>query len=113
MGPSGHMLTFPINHGQIMNVVAFRTTENDWNDSSRLTKPATRKDALRDFDGFGDNVINLLKLAEPELDIVSGSLFIRRVQLIWIVVGHFPHRGQPGTLIRQRPYLSCRRRCSR
>jgi salicylate hydroxylase len=76
MGPSGHMLTFPINHGQIMNVVAFRTTQNEWPDSARLTKPATREDALKDFDGYGDNVMNVLKLAEPELDVVSVSFSI-------------------------------------
>jgi salicylate hydroxylase len=65
------MLTFPINHGQTMNVVAFHTTEDEWSDSNKLTKPAAREDALRDFERFGDNVRNVLKLAEPELDVVS------------------------------------------
>ena len=69
MGPSGHMLTFPINHGQIMNVVAFTTTDKEWPDSQRLTLPAKREDALRDFERFGDNVKNVLKLADPDLDI--------------------------------------------
>ena len=71
MGPGGHVLTFPIDHGQTMNVVAFHTTEEEWADSNKLTAPATREDALRDFEGFGDNVRNVLKLAEPELDVVS------------------------------------------
>ena len=71
MGQDNHMLTFPINHGQIMNVVAFHTTENDWPDSTRLTAPATREDALRDFADFGQNVKRVLELAKPELDIVS------------------------------------------
>ena len=112
MGPSGHMLTFPINHGQIMNVVAFRSTEDDWSDTSRLTKSASRQDALRDFDGFGDNVMNVLKLAEPELDIVSSTWIFELHILILFAVGHFPHWRQPGTLIRQRSYLSRRRCCS-
>lgn len=67
------MLTFPINHGQTMNVVAFRTTDKAWEDSSKLTAPATREDALRDFAKFGDNVKRVLEHAEPELDIVSRS----------------------------------------
>ena len=67
------MLTFPINHGQTMNVVAFHTTEDEWSDSHKLTIPATREDALRDFEEFGDNVRNVLELAEPNLDVVSIS----------------------------------------
>ena len=67
------MLTFPINHGQIMNVVAFHTTDKDWPDSSKLTAPATREDALRDFADFGRNVKKVLKLAKSELDIVSSG----------------------------------------
>ena len=65
------MLTFPINHGQIMNVVAFHTTEKDWPDSTKLTAPATREDALKDFAGFGRNVKRVLELAKPDLDMVS------------------------------------------
>lgn len=73
MGPGGHMLTFPINHGQTMNVVAFHTSAKDWPDSQKLVAPAKREDALRDFSDFGDNVKNVLKLAQPELDCVSTS----------------------------------------
>lgn len=27
IGPNGHVLTFPVNHGQTLNIVAFRTTD--------------------------------------------------------------------------------------
>ena len=64
-----------------MNVVAFRTSEDDWRDNSRLTKPAKREDALRDFEGYGDNVMSVLKLADPELDIVSILLCCHRETL--------------------------------
>ena len=71
MGPSGHILTFPIDHGRIMNVVAFRTTKDDWPDHSKLTMPSTREDAMQDFSGFAPYIKKLLELAKPELDIVS------------------------------------------
>ncbi|KAK4945730.1 hypothetical protein LTR10_015078 [Elasticomyces elasticus] len=68
MGLNGHVLTFAVDHGQILNIVAFRTTTEDWPDYNRLTKPAKRDDALRDFSGYGANVTNLLKLCKPDLD---------------------------------------------
>ncbi|KAK5943263.1 hypothetical protein PMZ80_004270 [Knufia obscura] len=68
MGPGGHVLTFPVNHGEILNIVAFKTNEDDWPDYQRLTRPAKREDALKDFEGYGPNVIALLKLTKPDLD---------------------------------------------
>ncbi len=71
MGPDGHVLTFPVNHGQTLNIVAFRTSPEEWPDFNKLTRPAKREDALRDFTGYGSKVINLLKLTKPDLDVVS------------------------------------------
>lgn len=68
IGPNNHVLTFPVNHGQILNIVAFHTTENDWPDYQRLTRSAKREDALKDFEGCGPNVTALLKLTKPDLD---------------------------------------------
>ncbi|KAH7110673.1 putative salicylate hydroxylase, partial [Dactylonectria macrodidyma] len=68
MGKGGHVLTFPVNHGNTLNVVAFHTTSSDWPDNSKLVAQATREDALRDFAGFGDTVTSLLKLATPSLE---------------------------------------------
>lgn len=70
MGRGGHVLTFPVNHGQTVNIVAFHTTSDDWKDSSRLTAPATREDTLQDFAGFGHSVTKLLQLSEDKLDTV-------------------------------------------
>ncbi|KAK5306179.1 hypothetical protein LTR99_001869 [Exophiala xenobiotica] len=69
MGPDGHVLTFPVNHGQTLNIVAFRTSPEEWPDFNKLTRPAKREDALRDFTGYGSKVINLLKLTKPDLDV--------------------------------------------
>lgn len=71
MGHGGHVLTFPVNHGKMVNVVAFHTTDTDWADPTKLTAPASRADALSDFAGFGDTVTKLLQLAESKLDTVS------------------------------------------
>ncbi|KIW20875.1 hypothetical protein PV08_01453 [Exophiala spinifera] len=69
MGPDGHVLTFAVNHGETMNIVAFRTTPEDWPDFNKLTRPAKREEALHDFAEYGSNVINLLKLTKPVLDV--------------------------------------------
>ncbi|KAK5076229.1 hypothetical protein LTR64_006293 [Lithohypha guttulata] len=69
MGPNNHVLTFPVNHGKILNIVAFHTAQTDWPDYQRLTRPAKQQDALKDFEGYGPNVIELLKLTKPDLDI--------------------------------------------
>jgi salicylate hydroxylase len=78
MGPGGHMLTFPVNHGQTLNIVAFRTTSDDWPDFQKLTRTATREDVLRDHEGYGSNVIKLLELTSPDLDVVSTVVPIVR-----------------------------------
>jgi salicylate hydroxylase len=70
MGQGSHVLTFPVNHGKTLNIVAFHTTADDWAYSEKLTKPAKREDALRDFKGFGPNVTQLLKLTSENLEIV-------------------------------------------
>lgn len=75
MGPGGHMLTFPVNQGKTLNIVAFHTTPDEWADYPRLTRQGTREEALRDFAGYGPNVINLLKLTDEELNVVSLSPF--------------------------------------
>lgn len=76
MGPDGHMLTFAVSHGNVLNIVAFRTQSEDWPDYQRLTRRATREDALRDFAGYGANVTNLLKLTNEDLDVVSFGALI-------------------------------------
>lgn len=75
MGPGAHVLTFLVQHGDFMNVVAFKTNSDDWPDYNRLTRPAKREDALKDFEDFGPSIIELLKLAKPELDCVSSLNF--------------------------------------
>lgn len=70
MGPDGHVLTFPVAHGEKLNIVAFRTTPKQW-EEPRMTKSASREDALRDFTGYGPKVTKLLELTQKDLVVVS------------------------------------------
>ncbi|KAH7174606.1 uncharacterized protein B0J16DRAFT_418076 [Fusarium flagelliforme] len=69
MGPDGHILTFQVNHGEKLNIVAFRTDPNEWDNPKKMTKTAHRQDALDDFKGYNSQVRNLLKLTEETLSV--------------------------------------------
>ena len=63
-GYDGHVLTFPIEKGKTMNVVAFRTkVDGKWEDEEWI-KPAERKDMESDFRGWGDSVQKILKMMQ-------------------------------------------------
>jgi salicylate hydroxylase len=70
MGQDAHVLTFPVDGGETLNIVAFKTSTQDWLDSQRLTRPATRKELLHDFRDFGEPLRRLLSLTGEELDVV-------------------------------------------
>lgn len=70
MGEGGHVLTFPVRHGEILNIVAFHTSTEPWPNAEKLTAEATREDLLRDFAHFSPEIINLLRLTKPKLDVV-------------------------------------------
>jgi salicylate hydroxylase len=60
MGHHGHVLTFPIDQGKIMNVVAFRTKlDGKWEDPMWV-RPSTTEDMFADFVGWGDKVQSIL-----------------------------------------------------
>lgn len=69
LGPDGHILTFPIDKGETMNVVAFTTTKQDWPDLHKSTRAATKQDALNDFAGWGKTVTHILSLLNENVDI--------------------------------------------
>lgn len=71
MAPGGHVLTFPVQHGEMLNIVAFKTDVGDWSDAQKLTRPATREELLRDFCHCSEETIGLLSLTRPNLDVVS------------------------------------------
>lgn len=70
MGPGGHLLTFPVNHGKLVNLVAFKSTPEDWDDPTQMTKPTTQETLLQAYAGYKPYIQKLLKLTNPALDIV-------------------------------------------
>lgn len=70
MGQDAHVLTFPVNGGETLNIVAFKTTTLEWPDSQRLTRSATKKELMHDFRDFGKPLRRLLDLTSERLDVV-------------------------------------------
>ena len=63
-GYHGHMLTFPIERGKTMNVVAFRTSKTGTWEDERWVVPMKREEMERDFDDWGQDVKSVLSLME-------------------------------------------------
>lgn len=68
LGKDGHVLTFPVNHGDTMNVVAFKTSSEDWPDPNHLTLPSKKEHVFEDFKDFGPTVKKIIDMLEPNLD---------------------------------------------
>ena len=63
-GEHGHVLTFPIEKGRIMNVVAFHgTPSGKWEDEAWV-KPMRMEDMMSEFAGWGEDVRKILSLME-------------------------------------------------
>ncbi|KIW30958.1 uncharacterized protein PV07_02646 [Cladophialophora immunda] len=60
-GYGGHLVTFPIDQGKTLNVVAFRGA-SEWNHGTNWVVPATVQDALEDFKEWSEPVKKLLSL---------------------------------------------------
>lgn len=79
MGQNAHALTFPINHGETLNLVACCTDLSDWpSNDGRLTLPARREEALEAFKHFGPSVIRLIKMTKKNLDRVCVMVMLVR-----------------------------------
>ncbi len=53
-GYDGHMLTFLIEHGKTMNVVAFRTKKDGiWEHGAKWVLPGDNERMLSDYEGWG------------------------------------------------------------
>ncbi|CVL08607.1 related to salicylate 1-monooxygenase [Fusarium proliferatum] len=60
LGKDKHLLSYPVAHGAILNVVAYCSSSDDWPSESQLVLPATKEDLLRDFEGFRPSVLRIL-----------------------------------------------------
>ncbi|KAG0160801.1 hypothetical protein PDIDSM_8331 [Penicillium digitatum] len=68
LGQKGHVLTFPVAMGTILNVVAFVTDPGEWPSKDRFTLPATKDEALCYFSGFGPVVTAIMEMLDDRLD---------------------------------------------
>ena len=63
MGRHGHVLTFPIENGKTMNVVAFQSKlDGEWEDE-RWVLPMKKEDMFNDFEGWGTSVQQILSVS--------------------------------------------------
>jgi len=63
LGRHGHVLTFPIEKGKTMNVVAFQTKEDGKWEDERWVLPMKKEDMFADFTGWGDSVQRILSVS--------------------------------------------------
>ena len=64
VGYNGHVLTFPIDNGNTMNVVAFRTKEDGKWEHDEWVVSASKEEMQADFANWGDDVHAILGLME-------------------------------------------------
>ncbi|KAK1470486.1 mannitol 1-phosphate dehydrogenase [Colletotrichum tamarilloi] len=60
LGYHGHMLTFPVAGGRMMNVVAFQSSK-EWPHKTMVI-PATKEQMLQSFSTWGPDVLNIVRL---------------------------------------------------
>lgn len=65
-GYHGHLLTFPIQKGQTMNVVAFNSRDT-WEDEKWVVS-TSKEEMETDFDGWGEHVQKIIRaMAKPDI----------------------------------------------
>ncbi|KAA8570380.1 hypothetical protein MFRU_005g04420 [Monilinia fructicola] len=75
VGHKGHVLTFPIEKGAVMNVVAFRSKKDGKWDNEKWVLPMKESDMFEDFEGWGKDVKHILSLMEkPDVWALFDSL---------------------------------------
>ncbi|KAH8585960.1 putative salicylate hydroxylase [Bisporella sp. PMI_857] len=63
LGPEGHILTYPIDHGRVMNVIAFKNQYTPWEHENWVLK-GKGDEFKRDFEGWGKPVQSILELVD-------------------------------------------------
>lgn len=63
LGNAAHVLTFPIEKGATMNVVAFQTKKDGKWEDERWVLPMKKEDMFNDFHGWGDTVLRILSVS--------------------------------------------------
>ena len=68
-GPNGHVLTFPVAQGKLMNVVAYRADAHSWPDDTKLVLPSSKARAMQEYQEWGHSVRKIMSmLIDDKLD---------------------------------------------
>jgi salicylate hydroxylase len=63
-GYGSYIITYPVEHGKFINMVAVKAkVDFDW-DNENWIIPSTKEDMLKDFEGWGENLVELISRFE-------------------------------------------------
>ncbi|KAF2229979.1 FAD/NAD(P)-binding domain-containing protein [Viridothelium virens] len=66
-GYGGYIITYPVDHGKLMNLVAIKPFTEPWPSDKPWTAPATREEMLHDFEGWNEKLLAMLNTVKrPE-----------------------------------------------
>ncbi|KAH8689527.1 salicylate 1-monooxygenase sala [Talaromyces proteolyticus] len=68
LGPSAHLLHFPVAHQSLLNVVAFLDDSTERSYSSRLSEPGSKQEVVQAFASWGPTVRTITNLLDDEMD---------------------------------------------
>ena len=95
MGHHGHVLTFPIEKGKTMNVVAFRTKLDGMWPEKNWVLPSKKEDMTKDFMGWDDRVMSIIYVSRILIPPHEMALWLMNAQLmekcdVWALFEHLP-----------------------
>ena len=64
VGPHGHVLIFPVEHGKTINVVAFRTKLDGKWESKDWVVPMKDKEMFEDYKGWNKELLEFLAVSQ-------------------------------------------------
>lgn len=61
LGDHGHIISYPVEHGDFVNLAAVRTADDmQWSSKENWLKPSSKEEVLYDFKGWGAGLIDLI-----------------------------------------------------
>lgn len=78
LGHHGHVLTFGVGRGTLLNVVAFHTAKNPDKWEGEWIQPSQKDSLDRDFVGWGEDVTKIMQVSAAEVDLICCYLLVKR-----------------------------------
>jgi salicylate hydroxylase len=97
IGYRNYIMSYPVEHGKFVNIAAVRQKGDlEWDDKNWII-PSTKEDMMKDFEGWGSNIIDLISRFETKDK--WGSMICRMNRSIieggcvsWVIVPMRVHR---------------------